>query len=180
MSRAAQFFSAFEKEEIDLLGQGQDFLSSQGLSDAPAGKTLGGVIARKGIFREALLNLVALRAISGGSVESTKAVQRYVLGLSLVALTAPFRSFLREGCLLVYAAGQTATRQIVLRDGSREPFTLDASGALGHAKSVAKDFGVGRDWEADFETEAVGAAAEVKAEKTKKAAAKKAAAKKVN
>ncbi len=178
LSRAAQFFSAFEKEETEALGYGREFLSSQGLSDAPAGKTLGGVIARKGIFREALLNLVALRAISGGSAESTRVLQRYALGLSLVALTAPFQSYLREGCLLVNAAGQPATRQTVLRDGSRESFTMDASGALGYAQAAAKDFGVGADWEADFETEAVGVAAKVKEDKAEKAKAKNAKAKK--
>jgi CRISPR-associated protein Csb1 len=174
LTRAAQFFSAFEKEETDSFGQNQDFLSSQGLSDAPAGRTLGGVIARKGISREALLNLIALRGISGGTAEGTKSLQRYVLGLSLVALTAPFQSYLREGCLLVNAGGQKATQEVVLRDGSRRTFPLEGLDALRYAQAAAEDFGVGGDWEAVFENESVAAAAKAKAEKAEKAKAKKA------
>lgn len=174
LTRAAQFFSAFEKEETDSFGQSQDFLSAQGLSDAPAGRTLGGVIARKGISREALLNLVALRGISGGTPEGTKTLQRYVLGLSLVALTAPFQSYLREGCLLVNAGGQKETREVVLRDGSRKPLPLTESEALSYAQAAAESFGVGEDWEAVFENEAVAAAAKAKAEKAEKTKARKA------
>ena len=174
LTRAAQFFSAFEKEETEALGYSQDFLSSQGLSDAPAGRTRGGVIARKGIVREALLNLVALRAISGGNFEQTRTLQRYVLGLSLVALTAPFQSYLREGCLLVNAREPKATRETVLRDGSRELFELSESGALTYAKIAAEDFVVGADWEATFQSEGLAAAAKAKVDKAEKAKTKKA------
>jgi len=53
LTRAAQFFSAFEKDETEELGYNQDFLSEQGFSDAPAGRGPGGVIARGGIRRAA-------------------------------------------------------------------------------------------------------------------------------
>lgn len=167
LTRAAQFFSALEKEETESFGQNQDFLSGEGLSDAPAGKTLGGVIARKGICREGLLNLVALRAISGGSPDESRKLQRYILGLALVALTAPFKSFLREGCLLVTASGQKAAQETVRRDGSRDPLDLDAKGVLAYAEVVAKDFGVGPAWEATFERAAVEEKAKTKAKKAK-------------
>ena len=64
LTRSAQFFAATEKEDISDLAS-QDFLSAVGLDDAPAGRTNGGVIARKEIRREAVLNLVALRSLRG-------------------------------------------------------------------------------------------------------------------
>jgi CRISPR-associated protein Csb1 len=167
LRRNAQFFSAFEKEETNLLSQSQDFLSEQGLSDAPTGLARGGVIARKGIVRQSVLNLVALRAISAASPEETRKLQRYVLGLSLVALTAPWKSFLREGCLLVAAKGGKLKQEIVSRDGSREALDLQMSDVFPFAKSAANEFGVGPDWEATFEANAVSDLAKAKAKKPK-------------
>jgi CRISPR-associated protein Csb1 len=167
LTRAAQFFSALEKEETESFGQNQDFLSGEGLSDAPAGRTLGGVIARKGICREGLLNLVALRAIAGGSADESRKLQRYILGLALVALTAPFKSFLREGCLLVTATRHKTEQKVVRRDGSREDLALDAKAALAYAEVAAKDFGVGPGWEATFERSAVEEKAKSKVKKAK-------------
>jgi len=173
LTRAAQFFSALEKEETESFGQNQDFLSGEGLSDAPAGRTLGGVIARKGIVREALLNLVALRSIAAPGAEEARKLQRYVLGFALVALTAPFKGYLRQGCLLVTATKEKPDQKLVRRDGAREPLSLDAKQALAYAEIVTKDFGVGPGWEATFERGAVDEAAA--AAKAKKAKAKKGA-----
>lgn len=167
LRRNAQFFSAFEKEETNLLGQPQDFLSEQGLSDAPAGLTNGGVIARKGIVRESVLNLIALRAISGGESEDTRKLQRYVLGLSLISLTAPWKSFLREGCLLVTAQGGKPKQETVSRNGSRKTFELEMKDALIFAELAAKAFGVGSNWEATFEPNAVSDLAKAKGKKPK-------------
>jgi CRISPR-associated protein Csb1 len=170
LSRAAQFFSAFEKDETEALGETQETLSELGLSDAPAGRGVGGVIARKGIRREAILNLVALRAVGGSDPEASRSVRRYILGLALVAVTAPVELFLREGCLLV--ASQDGTKQeIVLRTGERPAFTTTASEALEYARAAAAAFGVGTNWEAVFEADAVKATTE----KKKAARAKKAA-----
>ncbi len=168
LSRSAQFFSAFEKEETEAWNLGQDFLSEQGFSDAPAGRTHGGVIARGGIVREATLNLIALRAIAATDAATTYLLQRYILGLALVALTAPVELYLREGCLLTRAAGQPATSQIVLRTGAREDFPLDESAAFEYAMGAATTFGVGEDWEASFDKDAVAKAAGAKTTKTKK------------
>ena len=167
LTRNAQFFSAFEKEETNLLGQQQDFLSEQGLSDAPAGLTNGGVIARKGIVRESVLNLIALRAISGGEGEETRKLQRYVLGLGIVSLSAPWKSFLREGCLLVTAKGGKLRQEVVYRDGSRKSLELDVKDVLPFAESAARDFGVGPDWEAAFEPNSVSDLAKAKPKKIK-------------
>jgi CRISPR-associated protein Csb1 len=168
LTRAAQYFSVFEKDETDTLGQTQDFLSELGLSDAPAGRTHGGILARKAIVREALLNLVALRSVAGGTPEETTKLQRYVLGLALAALTAPWKTYLREGCLLVSANGKPPIPNTVGRSGVREPVGLDAAKALSYATLAAKDFVVGADWTATFEAESVTKAAA--ASKAKKAA----------
>lgn len=174
LTRAAQFFSAFEKSETDELNLPQDYLSEQGLSDAPAGRTVGGVIARGGIVREAVLNLVALRALRGADAEATLALQRYVLGLALVVLFAPPDLYLREGCLLVGVEGQPACAKTVSRNGARTDLALDQAGALEFATAAVQAFGVGESWEASFDSRMVldeaKAKREAKAAKAKKAA----------
>jgi CRISPR-associated protein Csb1 len=170
LTRSAQYFSAFEKSETDTLGQTQDFLSEQGLSDAPAGLSPGGVVARGGVRRESVLNLVALRALAADTPDATTALQRYVLGLALVALTATLELFLREGCLLVPSADESATRDVVSRGGERTPFAVSADSALEFARAAATAFVVGADWaEAAFDGELVKAAAKAKKEKKPKA-----------
>jgi len=167
LTRSAQYISAFEKEETETMGLTQDALSAAGMSDAPSGRGLGGVLAKGGVVREAILNLVALRAVSAGDPDGTKKLQRYLLGLGMVGLTAPFHSYLREGCLLVNSPGKEAERQIVLRNGKRESMSVDAAGALRYAEAAALDFGVGPDWEADFDGGLLKKTADDRAEKTK-------------
>ena len=177
LTRNAQYFAALEKEETDLLpldleGKArQDFLSNQGLSDSPAGRGLGGVIARGGVVREATLNLIVVRSLSAGSSEETEKLQRYILGLSLVAFFAPAELFLREGCLLVRSANRPIVAAAVYRDGSRPSIDLDETAALSYAHAAAAGFGVGADFEAIFQPEKVKAAktdAEAKKAKAKK------------
>jgi CRISPR-associated protein Csb1 len=121
-----------------------------------------------------VLNLVALRALAAKPPEATKALQRYLLGLALVALTAPLELFLREGCLLVPSEGEPAVRNEVSRSGKRVPFSLNADSALEFAQAATTDFVVGKDWEkASFDDELVKAAANVKIAKAKVAKEKK-------
>ena len=173
LTRSAQFFSAFEKEETEALGETQDTLSELGLSDAPAGRGPGGIIARHGVRREAVLNLVALRALAGTGSEATQNLQRYILGLALVALTAPVELFLREGCLLVPTA-EPAEQRLVSRTGERTAFSATAADALEYAQAAVAAFGKGDDWEAAFEPASVKATADKKkaAKAGKKAAGK--------
>ncbi len=101
-------------------------LSTQGLADAPATfrkvgqnaakymhefrdgapnperRVLGGVLTRGRIEREVTVNLIALRGLRGKNPDETKHIQRYLLGLSLLAATADIDLFLREGCNLRY------------------------------------------------------------------------------
>jgi len=169
LDRAAQYFSVFEKEETELLGESQETLSGLGLSDAPAGRGPGGIIARKGVAREAVLNLIALRALAGADSGGTLALQRYILGLAMVALTAPVELFLREGCLLVQSAGGSE-QLVVKRTGERTKFTVIAEEALRFAQASADAFGERVNWTATFEAEAVKATSEKK--KAKKAGKK--------
>jgi CRISPR-associated protein Csb1 len=163
LTRAAQFFAATEKEEIEGLAS-QEFLSAAGLDDAPAGRTVGGVVSREGIRREAILNLVALRALTGSDADGTLGLQRYILGLALVALLAPSARYLREGCLLVPVDGEQVELKLVERTGKRSPLELTEQTALEFAKSAADDFGVGAPWVANFSAESVKKAANKKKE----------------
>ena len=95
-------------------------LSEKGLADAPAtfrktkvpeyrdgapnpeARVLGGVRVRGRIEREITVNLVALRGLRGKDDTETKEIQKYLLGLSLMAATAEIDLYLREGCHLRY------------------------------------------------------------------------------
>jgi CRISPR-associated protein Csb1 len=169
LNRSAQFFAVLEKEEAEKLGVDQKFLSNQGLSDNPSGRGPGGVIAREGVVREATLNLIVLRSLGGSGAEETQKLQRYILGLVLVAFFAPAELFLREGCLLVVSEEKKPKIKEVFRDGRREPIEADLDAVLGYARKAAEDFGVGPDLVAEFKAEKV----KEQDEKTKNKKAKK-------
>jgi CRISPR-associated protein Csb1 len=155
LERAAQYFSSFEKEETDelgaALGLSQEALSELGFLDAPAGRSAGGVIAQGGVRRDATLNLIALRALGAPDETTRMRLQRYVLGLALCALLAKLDLYLREGCLLVVKA---TSASVVARDGARTALEMTYDTALEYAKAAAGDFGVGRNWEVDFSSDA--------------------------
>lgn len=69
----------------------------------PEKRVLGGVLVRDRIEREVTVNLVALRGLRGANPEETECIQKYLLGLSLLAATADIDLFLREGCHLRYS-----------------------------------------------------------------------------
>lgn len=71
-------------------------------SPNPERRILGGVLVKGRIERQVTVNLVALRGLRGKNIEETKHIQKYVLGLSLLAATAEIGLFLREGCHLRY------------------------------------------------------------------------------
>jgi len=84
-------------------------------SPNPERRTLGGVLAKGAIERSVTINLVALRALRGGSDEETKQVRKYLLYLALLAATAELDLFLREGCLLRYADKEDVWMQVPRR-----------------------------------------------------------------
>lgn len=125
---AAQFNSVWkalseeQQQELEKEAKAKKIkLSVKGFKDAPAtwrtdkvkpfvgeavnpeARVLGGVIAKGNIERDVTINLVALRGIRGKDADETTEVQKYLLGLALLAATADLELFLREGCLLRYA-----------------------------------------------------------------------------
>lgn len=121
---AAQFNSVWkalseeQKEELKKEAKAKKIkLSVKGFADAPAtfrtdknqfiygapnpeARVLGGVLAKGSVERDVTINLVALRGIRGKDAQETIEVQKYLLGLALLAATADIELFLREGCLL--------------------------------------------------------------------------------
>jgi CRISPR-associated protein Csb1 len=177
LKRSAQYFSVLEKEEVQDMGLeelGNTLLSEHGLLDSPATGAPGGVMAKE-IRREALLNLIALRSLGAADADASRKLQRYILGLALVAFVAPAQLYLRQGCMLVAAMGKPALKKIVLRNGDREELALTEDQVIAYAKACAKDFGVGSAVHAQFDPKRVHSAVKEKSEKKKaKATATKA------
>lgn len=158
LHRSAQYIPAMEYVEEGLLEapegkEQQDAMSQLGLSHAPAPWTHGGVLVEQEIRCDAALNLAALRSLGAGADADAKPLRRYILGLSLVALTAPQETFLREGCQLVPDPKRPARWALVRHDGQRdETFSLSHGQALRFANGAAEDFGVGSNKEAIFDS----------------------------
>lgn len=151
LTRAAQYFSAIEEDtrkelkiDVESLGD-RKFPAEVGLVDNPSGRAPGGVIAKGGIYREAVLNLVALRSLSSQDASETLKLRRYILGLALIAFTAPAELYLRQGCLLCQDPDTPPEAYSVQRNGRREPLDLNPDQALQYAQAAAADFGVGQD-----------------------------------
>jgi len=172
LTRSAQYKGSVGKDDLSSDDSTdkypQDFLSAQGMADSPSGRAPGGVIAREGIRREATLNLIALRALGAGSGEPTRKLQRYILGLALIAFLAPAELYLRQGCLLVGSQEKKPEKAAVRRDGSREPLTLTEADAAEFARLAANGFGVDAAREAAFDAGVVKKAFEDSQKKDKK------------
>lgn len=155
--RAAQYFSALEKDEVEELletdtQKQRKPLSKAGFLDAPSGRTHGGVIVEGDIVRTTIINLTALRALGALTAEKETALRRYVLGLTLVAAIAPADLFLRQGCLLVGAQNKVPETRIVYRDGRREHVDLAPGQVEEFAEAAAQAFGVGENRSVDFDS----------------------------
>jgi CRISPR-associated protein Csb1 len=133
-------FSEDDKQKAE--GDTKSPLAKQGFVHVPAVDTHGGVVVRGGVFRDATVNLVALRQLGG---EAGVALRRYVLGLALVAATEPQDGFLRQGCLLTPDPDAPGAWTLVERSGRRVELALDANAALAYARAAAARFGVGQD-----------------------------------
>jgi len=140
---AMDVFSEDEKAKAE--GNNKSPLAQRGFVHNPASGSHGGVIARSGIRRDATLGLAALRLLRAGTDEQeTLALRRYIVGLSLVAITAPTESYLRQGCTLVLNPDQPREFVEVYPDGRRHPCDVSHDAALQFATVAAKAFGVGK------------------------------------
>lgn len=143
-----------EEEQEKATGDAKNPLSKRGFVNALASATHGGVIAKNGIRRDVTFSLAALRLLNSGTDDGeTLVLRRYVLGLSLVALTAPPQSYLRQGCNLVPDLENPRKTTLVNADGSRKGIEITSEQALAFAKVAAEKFGVGESHLVSFDSE---------------------------
>lgn len=175
---ALEVFSEEDKAKAE--GDKKSPLAQRGFVHNPASGSHGGVIATGGIRRDATLNLAALRLLKAGKVEATTLVlQRYILGLSLVAFTHPsaFVGYLRQGCTLVRDPDKKPEFVEVHPDGKRAPAGVTHDAAVTFAEAAAKAFVVGESKTVEFDKkraqdDVAEAKGDKKAEKGKKAGSK--------
>ena len=157
LTRSAQYNPPLDYAELEVFsdadkakaeGNPKSPLAQTGFVHVPAVKTHGGIIARGPVHRNVTVNLIALRRLEG---ERANDLRRYVLGLALVAATAPMDGFLRAGCLLTFDPGCPGEWCAVARSGERTPVNLDADTALAYARTVAEAFGIGDDCPVTFD-----------------------------
>ncbi len=144
----AETFSEDEKKKAE--GSAKSPQAQRGYVHVPAGKTHGGVIARGPIVRTVTVNLIALRRLQG---DDSDKLRRYILGLTLVAVTADMDGFLRAGCLLVPDSDGPAQWEMVARDGTRSPINLTQEAAVNFAQDRAQEFGVAPQRTVNFDKE---------------------------
>jgi CRISPR-associated protein Csb1 len=185
LKRGAVYIPPLDYAELDVFseedkakaeGNNKSPLAQRGFVHNPASGSHGGVIADGGIRRDATLGLAALRHIHAKGPERTLILRRYILGLSLVAFTAPVDSYLRQGCTLVRnpepGNGQQPREfEEVYPDGRRPPCDVTHEAALQYAKEAADAYGVGENRTVPFEKER--AQRDVKAEEGGKGKAKR-------
>ena len=149
LTRSAQYNPSLDYAELDVFseadkekqqGKPNSQLARRGFVHVPAIRTHGGIIARGPIRRDVTINLIALRRLHGDAGE---ALRRYILGLALVASTAPLDGFLRAGCLLTLDPDDEGGWHVVSRSGERTSVGLNEEIALDYAVRAAAAFGVG-------------------------------------
>lgn len=149
LHRSAQYNPPLDYAALDVFGEEEKAkqegdpkspLAKRGFVHVPAGEALGGIIASGPIEQDITINLIALRRLDG---ENGRALRRYILGLSLVAATAPLDPFLRQGCLLVPDEKAPGQWKKIERDGTRELVSLSEHIAKEYARKAAQAFGVG-------------------------------------
>ena len=159
LSRSAQFNPSADYIGLGLLEDTtdkkvKDAYAERGFIHVPASGSHGGVIAKGGIRRDVTFSLAALRLLSAGDDDKqTLALRRYVLGLSLVTLTAPPATYLRQGCNLVPDVDNQRTVTLINADGGRSEFKLTHEQAIAFAKLAAEEFGVGESQTVKFDSD---------------------------
>ena len=162
LSRSAQYVPAIENygEEFEKLSDKEKKkLSEAGMAHVPAPNALGGVLmtGESELLREGVLSLSALRRLKAPTEDgspgdgATKTLQAYILGLSLIAFTAPQDTFLRMGCELTPDPGNPPKWELVKTDGTREDFSVSHNDALAFAQKAEKAFGAGETREGTFD-----------------------------
>ncbi len=149
LTRSANFLTqmTIDLAKLEILPGAE---SKDGFANALESKAPGGVqLAPNGyIRRDTTIALAALRRLSvldaSGSLnlDKTKSLRRYILGLSLVSLTAPIDPFLRQGCNLVPDTDKGCEFKLVNIDGTRVDYTLLHKDAVEYAHEAMNQFGI--------------------------------------
>jgi CRISPR-associated protein Csb1 len=142
-------FSEAEKAKAE--GSSKSPLAQRGFVHNPASGSHGGVIATGGVRRDATLSIAALHLLKASDEEHTLALRRYILGLSLVALTMNTSSYLRQGCNLVIDPDKPREFHEVYRDGRRVLAKVSHDDAVEFAVSAADAFGAGETRMVEFD-----------------------------
>ncbi len=159
LTRSAQFNPATEYINDQLLEEpldkaSKDAYAQRGFIHVPATASHGGIIADGGILRTATLGLAAVRLLHAGKdAETTMKLRRYILGLSLVALTLNSSGYLRQGCILVADPEKPSEFVEVYPDGKRIPCKIDHQTAVEYASIAAESFGIGASRTVPFDKE---------------------------
>jgi len=171
-TRSANFLTqmTIDLAKLDIL-PGAD--SKEGFANALASKAPGGVqlTPTGSIRRDATIGLAALRRLAvleadgSLSADKTNALRRYILGLSLVALTAPQECYLRQGCNLVPDIDKPREFKVVNLDGTRDDFALSHEVTVDFARTAMKKFGIEPGREHPFDAMTAEKAAEDKVDK---------------
>ena len=143
---ALDVFSEAEKEKQE--GSSKSPLAKRGFVHVPATGEHGGVMVHGEILRTVTVNLIALRRLEG---DDANALRRYILGLALLAATAPLDSFLRQGCLLTPDPETSSLWDVVNVNGTRDKVTLDEAKVFEFSREVARNFGVGGARKVEFD-----------------------------
>jgi CRISPR-associated protein Csb1 len=160
LKRSAQYNPPVDYAALDVFSEEEKAKASEdkkspvaqrGFVHVPAPEALGGIVARGPIVRDVTINLIALRHLS--AKQDGDKLRRYVLGLSLVAATAPLDGFLRQGCLLTLDPDHREEWVAVGRDGRRTAVALTGGRAFEYAVEASGHFGVGPARAARFEKE---------------------------
>jgi CRISPR-associated protein Csb1 len=142
-TRSAQYVPATDYVGNGLIDEVDENTGSDlGFAAVPASGQLGGVRVRGGIIRTGNLNLSTLQSLGEGAQPTD--LQRYILGLALVSLTAFENSTftLRQGCQLVRNPKQPRTLKTVLASGDDADCAVSPDEALEFATKAAEKFGV--------------------------------------
>lgn len=148
LTRSAQYIPAIDYIGENLLDdtddkKTKDAYAAKGFIHVPASGSPGGVIATGHIRRDASLHLSVLRTLNAENDVRAIALRRYILGLSLVALTYSPSTYLRQGCNLVLNPEKKRECYAIYPDGHAQDVTLSHGQALEYAQVTAKEFGVG-------------------------------------
>jgi CRISPR-associated protein Csb1 len=153
LSRSAQYNPATDYVANGLIDEVDENTGSDlGFAGAPATGKLGGIKVFGEIVRTGSLNLATLQALGSGAEPSD--LQRYILGLALISLTAFENSAftLRQGCQLVGDPKHPMKVQTVSASGEAKDFPITAKEALDFATKAAEKFKVGKGRSVSFDS----------------------------